>query len=137
MRHLHVVLAMSLAVISPVRAQAAKAPCDTTPAYTWFKVDKGAWPKMGNKIASSPASLSGKKYNVVISYEYVVDTLGRVEMCHFRVVKATQDPATPELVEAIRSVVQDWQFEPARKAGRKVRQITSEPMTFIGMGVMK
>ena len=59
--------------------------------------------------------------------EYVVDTTGRVDPASVRAPSPDEDP---RFVEAVRAVAAQWEFTPARKGGRPVRQIVRQALLF-------
>ena len=59
--------------------------------------------------------------------EYVVDTTGRVDLATVRAGSPDEDP---RFIEAVRAVAGQWEFTPARKSGRPVRQIVHQTLLF-------
>ena len=58
--------------------------------------------------------------------EYVVDTTGHVEAGTFSIVSSTH----PLFSEAVRIALANASYEPARRAGRRVRQLVHQPFAF-------
>jgi TonB family protein len=59
--------------------------------------------------------------------EFVVDTLGHVELDTFGVISSTN----PKFTEAVQRVLPDWAYAPAMKDGKRVRQLVQQPFTFV------
>ena len=59
--------------------------------------------------------------------EFVVDTLGHVELDTFGVISSTN----PKFTEAVQLVLPDWAYAPAMLQGRRVRQLVQQPFTFV------
>jgi outer membrane biosynthesis protein TonB len=58
--------------------------------------------------------------------EFVVDTLGRVELRHFGIVSSTDRLFS----DAVRETASAARFTPARKGDRVVRQLVRQPFEF-------
>jgi TonB family protein len=74
-----------------------------------------------------PPSLRASGEAGSVMAEFVVDTLGRVERENFGIVWSTNALFTEAVTEAVRTVV----FRPARRQGRKVRQMMRQPFDFV------
>jgi hypothetical protein len=59
--------------------------------------------------------------------EFVVDTLGHVELDTFGVISSTD----PKFTQAVQRVLPDWAYAPAMLKGRRVRQLVQQPFTFV------
>jgi len=59
--------------------------------------------------------------------EFVVDTLGHVELDTFGVISSTN----PKFTEAVQRVLPDWAYAPAMKDGKRVRQLVQQPFSFV------
>ena len=59
--------------------------------------------------------------------EFVVDTLGRVELDTFGVISSTNTNFT----QAVQRALPDWAYAPAMLNGRRVRQLVQQPFTFV------
>ena len=59
--------------------------------------------------------------------EFVVDTLGHVELDTFGVISSTN----PKFTEAVQRALPDWAYAPAMLQGRRVRQLVQQPFTFV------
>ena len=61
-----------------------------------------------------------------VTAQFVVDTLGRVELNSFKVIRSTHDLFT----KSVRNALPEYQFLPAEKDGRKVRMLVQEKFEF-------
>ena len=59
--------------------------------------------------------------------EFVVDTLGRVEVETFGVVLSTN----PQFTAAVQRVLPEWAYAPAMLNGKRVRQLVQQPFNFV------
>ena len=59
--------------------------------------------------------------------EFVVDTVGHVELDTFGVISSTN----PKFTEAVQRALPDWAYAPAMKDGKRVRQLVQQPFTFV------
>ena len=59
--------------------------------------------------------------------QFVVDTLGRVDMSTFRVL----DSSNELFVRAFVEMLPKWRFYPAEAGGRKVKQLVQLPLKFV------
>ena len=59
--------------------------------------------------------------------EFVVDTLGRVELETFGVISSTN----PQFTAAVQRVLPEWAYAPAMLNGKRVRQLVQEPFNFV------
>lgn len=59
--------------------------------------------------------------------EFVVDTLGRVELETFGVISSTD----PKFTQAVQRALPDWAYAPAILNGRRVRQLVQQPFHFV------
>ena len=59
--------------------------------------------------------------------EFVVDTLGRVELETFGVISSTD----PRFVQAVQRALPDWAYAPAILNGKRVRQLVQQPFHFV------
>jgi TonB family protein len=73
-----------------------------------------------------PASMRASGIAGRVVAEFVVDTLGRVEGENFGIVSSTHSLFT----EAVRQAAQTVVFQPARRQGRRVRQLVRQPFDF-------
>ncbi len=91
------------------------------------QVEKLARPRSGNPSPRYPSVLESSRVEGSVLAQFVVDTLGRIDMNTFSVVESTNDLFSASL----RSALQKWRFHPAEAGGRKVRQIVQLPSRFI------
>ncbi len=73
-----------------------------------------------------PPTLFAEAVPGLVIAEYVVDTLGRVEEGTFSIVSSTH----PLFSEAVRTALVRASYTPARRGGRRVRQLLHQPFTF-------
>ncbi len=73
-----------------------------------------------------PPTLFAEAVPGLVIAEYVVDTLGGVEQGTFSIVSSTD----PLFSEAVRIALVRAAYEPARRGGRRVRQLVHQPFTF-------
>jgi len=59
--------------------------------------------------------------------EFVVDTLGHVELETFGVISSTD----PRFVQAVQRALPDWAYAPAMLNGKRVRQLVQQPFHFV------
>jgi hypothetical protein len=59
--------------------------------------------------------------------EFVVDTLGHVELDTFGVVASTN----PKFTQAVQRALPEWAYSPAMLGGKRVRQLVQQPFTFV------
>jgi hypothetical protein len=85
---------------------------DTSAIFTAETVDHPAMPDKGN----SAPRLGGPAGSVTV-VEFVVDTLGRSDLCHARVRRET----VPGHGSLLLAAAAGWRHSPAIKNGRKVR----------------
>lgn len=76
-----------------------------------------------------PPSLQAAGTSGVVTAEFVVDTLGRVEAGHVGIVSSTDRFFSAAVAEALPAAL----FRPAVRAGRRVRQIVRQSFEFNGM----
>jgi hypothetical protein len=59
--------------------------------------------------------------------EFVVDTLGHVELDTFGVIMSTN----PKFTQAVQRALPDWAYAPAMLNGKRVRQLVQQPFSFV------
>ena len=59
--------------------------------------------------------------------EFVVDTLGHVELDTFGVISSTN----PKFTQAVQRALPDWAYAPAMLNGKRVRQLVQQPFNFV------
>ena len=67
---------------------------------------------------------TGARGDVLV--EFVVDTLGHVELDTFGVISST----SPAFTAAVQRVLPDWSYTPAMRQGKRVRQLVQQPFSF-------
>lgn len=77
-------------------------------------------------VPTYPPTLLAKSVEGKAVVQFVVDTLGRVEIMSFAVIETTH----AEFAEAVRAVLPDMRFNPAVVSSRKVRQLVQQPFLF-------
>ena len=91
------------------------------------QVEKQALPRSGNPSPRYPSVLESSRVEGSVLAQFLVDTLGRVDMNSFRVVESTNDLFSASL----RAALEKWRFYPAESGGHKVRQIVQLPLKFV------
>ncbi|HEY0777508.1 MAG TPA: energy transducer TonB [Gemmatirosa sp.] len=130
-------LVLGAAVTDPICAQArprggtVAAPAPVRAArpestYYGFEVDTLAEPDPATMVPTYPPVLKAQGVGGTVVVKFVVDTMGRVDMRTFRVLR-TDDTA---FTRAVRATVARAEFLPALLDGRKVRQYVEQPFTF-------
>jgi hypothetical protein len=109
----------AVAVVERLRADSVGQPA---PQLAGELTEKPA--VIGCDRVSPPASLAGRSGTVLLAY--VVDTLGRVEPNSVRVLEATHRGFAPPAAASVRSC----RLTPGRKAGRAVRTLVQQRVTF-------
>jgi len=59
--------------------------------------------------------------------EFVVDTLGHIELDTFGVISSTN----PNFTQAVQRALPDWAYAPAMLDGKRVRQLVQQPFSFV------
>ena len=90
------------------------------------EVDKRAIPRPGGPYPQYPRELRERIIEGMVRLLFVVDTLGRAEMCTVRVMVSTD----PIFTHSVLDVLPRMRFFPAEQAGRKVRQRLELPVEF-------
>ena len=116
------------------RARAAARAQVAAPGMTvrkdWYEPDEVDERAAVSMLQAKPAypDLPPRERRVrTVLVEYVVDTTGRVDPASVRAPSPDEDP---RFVEAVRAVAAQWEFTPARKGGRPVRQIVRQALLF-------
>lgn len=104
----------------------AAAPEELAEAYTRDDVDVAAQPDSGNAAPVYPDSLFRAQVSGKVVVEFVVDTLGAVELESIEVLASSDSLFTL----AVREALGRARFVPARRQGRGVRQIVQYPFVF-------
>jgi len=95
-------------------------------AYFDFQVEKPVAPIPGSGSPRYPQVLLSAGVEGQVLGQFVVDTLGRVELGSFKVIRSDHDLFTA----AVRSALPAMRFLPAEVGGRKVRQVVRQPFVF-------
>ncbi|MEJ7810118.1 MAG: hypothetical protein WKG32_06825 [Gemmatimonadaceae bacterium] len=98
-------------------------------SYDPTEVDERAAPAAMQEKPRYPVLPTGDQRVRTILVEYVVDTLGHVEMATLRG-RGADAVADAPFVDAVRAVAARWEFTPARKNGRPVRQVVRQALLF-------
>jgi hypothetical protein len=111
---------------APAHASATTLACgvqraDTAPLWSEADVERPVTP-----LRSVAPTYPGSRVPGSVLMAFVVDTLGRIEPCSMRVVRASR----PEFAAAVTSVLPQYRFHPAVRRGQKVRQYVQLPFTF-------
>ncbi|HEX2781583.1 MAG TPA: TonB family protein [Gemmatimonadaceae bacterium] len=106
---------------------AIRPPPATRAVFTADEVDVGAHLAGGTSFAVDyPAELFAARTSGLVVAEFVVDTAGRAEAGSFGVMSSSH----PLFAAAVESAVRGAPFEPARVAGRAVRQLVRMQFRF-------
>jgi outer membrane biosynthesis protein TonB len=117
-----VVQAASLLFIISVAGAAQTNP----PAYFEFQVTKPAVLVDSNPKPHFPESLKSAQIESGVLAQFIVDTLGSVEIDTFKVLKTSHEFLSIEVKKAVAY----WHFTPAEIDGHKVKQLVQMPFVF-------
>ncbi|HEX2781061.1 MAG TPA: hypothetical protein VHM30_16295 [Gemmatimonadaceae bacterium] len=92
--------------------------------YEAKEVDSFARPSAVQALPPYPPGVERRPWKLAV--RYVVDTSGHVDPASFE----GMDPADSAYVAALRQVIPLWEFKPAEKDGKHVRQIIRQVVTF-------
>jgi hypothetical protein len=93
--------------------------------YERSEVDTPARPlQVSDDLAFPSGALPERR---VVTFEYVIDTLGVPDLTTFRGTHPARDAL---FLEALQKSLEHWRFMPAEKAGRPVRQMMRQAKTF-------
>jgi hypothetical protein len=95
----------------------------------WYEpgeVDERAYPTTAPIIPTWYSSTPGQRREV--RAEYVIDSTGRVDSASFRGMDEARDAP---FLDAIRPLLREWEFAPARRHGRPVAQIVRQLFVFV------
>lgn len=107
-------------------SQPSVGPTAVNAPYFDFQVEKSAQPLPLSRVPKYPPILRSAGVEGEVLAQFVVDTLGTVEIETFKVVRKTHD-----LFEAsLREVLPEMRFSPAELGGKKVRQLVQQPFVF-------
>ncbi len=95
-------------------------------AYFEFQVQRPVVPSRANPPAKYPPMLRSANVEGTVLGQFVVDTLGRVDMSSFHILKSTHDLFTA----AVKDVVPRYKFSAAEIRGQKVKQLVQMPFDF-------
>jgi TonB family protein len=101
-------------------------PPAAVPPFFDFQVERQAGPLPGSPSPSYPESLRMANTQGEVLMQFVIDTMGRVEMRTVKVLKGTD----PLFVQAVHEALPQMRFRPAEIKGRKVRELVQEPFAF-------
>lgn len=94
--------------------------------YFDFQVEKPVQPIPGSGVPRYPSILRSAGVEGEVLTQFVVDTLGRVEVASFKSIRTSHD-----LFEAsVRAALPEMRFTPAEVGGKKVRQLVQQPFVF-------
>jgi periplasmic protein TonB len=91
------------------------------------RVEKPAVQRAGNPAPKYPSLLESTRVEGTVLAQFVVDTLGRVDMSTLEIVASSNDLFSAALEKALPR----WRFHPAEAGGRKVKQIVRLPLKFV------
>ena len=98
----------------------------TERAYFEFQVTRQVQPSPNNRPPRYPEALRGANMQGEVLVQFIVDTTGKPEMNTLKVLRSTH----VEFLMAVRSVLPDYEFEPAMILNRKVPQVVQMPFHF-------
>jgi protein TonB len=96
--------------------------------YTPEQVDVQARPDSGSRpqpLYPETLLFTGVPGHVLA--EFVIDTLGRVELDTFGVISSTN----PNFTAAVQRALPEWAYAPALLNGKRVRQLVQQPFSFV------
>jgi periplasmic protein TonB len=94
--------------------------------YFDFQVEKPAASAPGSPGPRYPDILRSGGVEGEVLAQFVVDTLGRVEVATFRVLRSTH----ALFEQSVRSALPNMRFLPAEVGGRRVKQLVQQPFVF-------
>jgi len=100
-------------------------------AYFDFQVEKPVAPIPGSGSPRYPQVLLSAGVEGQVLGQFVVDTLGRVELGSFKVIRSDHDLFTA----AVRSALPAMRFLPAEVGGRKVKHISGSVRPISATGI--
>lgn len=95
----------------------------------WYEpgeVDERAYPTTAPTVPTWFSTTPGQRREV--RAEYVIDSTGRVDSASFRGMDEERDAP---FLNAMRPLLKEWEFAPARKDGRPVAQIVRQLFVFV------
>lgn len=95
-------------------------------AYYSFQVEQQVDMAPGNPPPHYPDMLRSANVEGEVLAQFVVDTNGRADMSTFKVIKSTHQLFT----QAVKNVLPNYRFIPAKIGGRKVKQLVQQPFQF-------
>lgn len=98
----------------------------TKRAYFEFQVTRQVQPSANNRPPRYPETLRGANMQGEVFVQFIVDTTGKPEMNTLKVLRSTH----VEFLMAVRSVLPEYEFEPAMILNRKVPQVVQMPFHF-------
>ena len=101
-------------------------PYDWTKPYFDFQVEQQAAPLRGSPSPGYPEVLRAHNIQGQAVFQFVVDTIGMVELSSVRVLKSTN----PLFALAVYQKMPAMRFEPAQVGGRHVKEIVQQPYNF-------
>jgi protein TonB len=91
------------------------------------QVDKPAAARDRNPIPRYPSLLESSRVEGTVLVQFVVDTLGLVDMSSFTVIESSNEL----FAQSLQATLPRWRFYPAEAGGRKVKQVVQLPLKFI------
>lgn len=96
------------------------------PVFFEFQVQKQVRPIPGWARPRYPAQLREQNIEGEVLAQFVVDTMGRVDMRTLRVLKSTD----PLFTQSVKDALVGFRYLPAELGGHKVKQMVHQPFTF-------
>ncbi len=94
--------------------------------FDGYTVDKPVEPFANQPVPRYPAMLRSAGVEGRVDVRFVVDTLGRVEPASIQIIDSTHQ----QFVDSVLSALLRQRFLPAEVAGRRVRQLVTQPFVF-------
>ncbi|HEY2897487.1 MAG TPA: TonB family protein [Gemmatimonadaceae bacterium] len=91
------------------------------------EVDKPVAAREGNPVPKYPSLLESSRVEGSVLVQFVIDTLGSVEMQSIKVLASSNEL----FVQSLLTALPKWRFYPAEAGGRKVKQIVQLPLKFV------
>jgi TonB family protein len=91
------------------------------------QVEKAAAPRTGNPFPKYPSVLESSRIEGIVLVQFVVDTLGAVDMRTFKVLESSNEL----FAQSLAATLPKWRFYPAEAGGRRVNQIVQLPLKFV------
>jgi outer membrane biosynthesis protein TonB len=95
-------------------------------AFFEFQVEKPVASKTGNPHPRYPNDERARATGGVVTAQFVVDTLGHIDVASFEVVNASDK----SFIAPVKDVLHEMRYYPAEIGGHKVRQLVEQNFRF-------